>query len=90
MMRDTVAGIAAHEPRTLAYAVHALDGEPDVRIFYELYESEDALAEHEAQTTTRAFLDHVDDLVTSVDVQRLHLVTATGIHGLPAEGPTPG
>ena len=52
LMRDTVAGIAAHEPRTLAYAVHALAGEPDVRIFYELYTSEDALAEHESQTTT--------------------------------------
>ena len=86
--RDTVAGIAAHEPRTLAYAVHALAGEPDVRIFYELYTSEDALAEHESQTTTRYFLDRVDDFVTSVDVQRLRLVTATGIADLPpAERP---
>ena len=31
LMRETVAGIAAHEPRTLAYAVHALEAEPDVR-----------------------------------------------------------
>ena len=55
LMRETVAGIAAHEPRTLAYAVHALEAEPDVRIFYELYADEDALAEHEAQATTRYF-----------------------------------
>lgn len=92
MMRDTVAGIAAHEPRTVAYAVHALDAEPDVRVFYELYESEDALDEHEAQPTTRRFLDQVDDYVTSFEVERMHLVTATGIAGARTEGeaPTPG
>ncbi|HQX87694.1 antibiotic biosynthesis monooxygenase [Ornithinibacter sp.] len=84
LMRETVAGIAAHEPRTLAYAVHALEAEPDVRIFYELYADEDALAEHEAQATTRYFLDRVGDYVTSTDVQRLHLVTATGIQGAAA------
>jgi quinol monooxygenase YgiN len=92
MMRDTVAGIAAHEPRTLAYAVHELDGEPDVRVFYELYASEEALAEHESQPTTRQFLDRVTGFATSVQVQRLHLVTATGIAASPgvAERPTPG
>jgi quinol monooxygenase YgiN len=79
MARSAVAGIAAHEPRTLTYAVHALADEPDVRIFYELYASEEALAEHELQATTRDFLDRVGDHVTSVDVQRLHLVTATGV-----------
>lgn len=92
LVRDTVTGIAANEPRTLAYAVHALDGEPDIRIFYELYASEAALAEHESQTTTRSFLDLVDDYVTSVEIQRLHLVTATGIADLPpaAEVPADG
>jgi quinol monooxygenase YgiN len=81
MMRDTVAGITAHEPNTLAYAVHEPEGEPDVRVFYELYTSEAALAEHESQPTTRAFLDRVGEFATSVDVQRLHLVTATGVPG---------
>ncbi len=81
MMRETVAGIAAHEPRTLAYAVHALDGERDVRVFYELYANEDALDEHESQPMTRRFLDQGDDYVTSVEVERMHLVTATGIPG---------
>lgn len=85
LLRDTVAGIAAHEPATLVYAVHALAGEPDVRIFYELYASEEALAEHESQATTRYFLDRVGDYVTSVDVQRLHLVTATGVADFPAQ-----
>lgn len=92
LMRETVAGIAAHEPHTLAYAVHALEGEPDVRIFYELYTSEEALAEHESQPTTRRFLDAVDEYVSRIEVQRLNLVTATGIAHVPteAERPTPG
>ncbi|MEO7061064.1 MAG: antibiotic biosynthesis monooxygenase [Lapillicoccus sp.] len=91
LMRDTVAGIAEHEPRTLAYVVHALDGDPGVRIFYELYTSEEALAEHESQTTTRHFLDRVDDYVSGVEVQRLHVVVATGIAEPPIdpEGQTP-
>lgn len=81
MMRNTVAGITTHEPDTLAYAVHELEGEPDVRIFYELYTSEAGLAAHESQPTTRAFLDRVDDFATNVEVQRLHVVTATGLWG---------
>ncbi len=89
MMRETVAGIAAHEPHTLIYAVHAPEGEPDVRVFYELYTSEEALAEHESQPTTRRFLDRVDEYVTNVEVQRLHLVTGTGIPDGPADGEPP-
>ncbi|WP_223145108.1 putative quinol monooxygenase [Actinotalea subterranea] len=87
LMRETVAGIAEHEPRTLVYAVHALEGEPDVRIFYELYTSEAALAEHESQPTTRRFLDSVGEHVSRVEVQRLHLVTGTGITDTVAPGP---
>ena len=91
LMRDTVAGITAHEPNTLVYAVHALVDEPDVRIFYELYTNEAALAEHESQTTTRSFLDRVGDYVESIDVQRMRLVVATGVTGLQtdAEGVEP-
>lgn len=89
LMHDTVAGIAAHEPRTLTYVVHALDDDPGVRIFYEMYTSEEALAEHESQTTTRYFLDRVDDYVTGVEIQRLHVLIGTGIAETPVdpEGP---
>ena len=90
VMRETVEGIAAHEPRTLAYLVHAPEGEPDVRVFYELYASDEALAEHESQPTTRAFLDRVDEFASSVEVQRLSLVTGTGTPGLTGtEGSAP-
>jgi quinol monooxygenase YgiN len=83
LMRESVAGIAAHEPRTLAYAVHALEAEPDV-LSSPRPADEVALAAHAAPATTRYFLDRVGDYVTSTDVQRLHLVTATGIQGAAA------
>ena len=88
LMRRTVEGVRAAEPNTLMYAVHSVDGEPDVRVFYELYRTEGALAEHEQQPTTRYFLDHRDDLVESYTVQRLRPVTAKGLDALAAPGPT--
>lgn len=75
LMRTTVDGIHEHEPRTLVYAVHRVEDEPDVRVFYELYTGPDALAEHEAQPITRAFLDSWGEYVAGVTVQRLSPVT---------------
>src|SRR5437764_14658120 len=37
LVAETVEQIKAHEPGTLVYAAHRVDGEPLVRIFYELY-----------------------------------------------------
>src|SRR5205809_961757 len=34
---ETVEQIRAHEPGTLLYAVHRVEGDPDARLFYELY-----------------------------------------------------
>ncbi len=79
LMRETLAGIRTSEPDTLAYVVHTVDGEPDVRVFYELYRTMDALAAHEQQPTTRFFLDHRDEYVASYTVDRLQPVVGTGI-----------
>jgi quinol monooxygenase YgiN len=87
LMRRTVEGIDTAEPNTLVYAVHSVDGEPDVRVFYELYRTEGALAEHEAQPTTRYFLDHRDDFVESYTVDRLRPVVAKGLDA-PADAAT--
>lgn len=42
------------ESGTLVYAAHVSDDEPDVVRFYELYESEDALALHGTSDAMRA------------------------------------
>lgn len=79
LMRDTLTGIRAGEPDTVAYVVHTVEGEPDVRVFYELYRTADALAAHEQQPTTRSFLDHRDEYVASYTVDRLRPVVGTGL-----------
>jgi quinol monooxygenase YgiN len=79
LMRATLAGIRADEPDTLAYVVHAVEGEPDVRVFYELYRDVDSLAVHERQAATRFFLDHRDEYVASYAVQRLTSVVGKGL-----------
>jgi quinol monooxygenase YgiN len=84
LMRETLVGIRDAEPNTLMYAVHAVQGEPDVRVFYELYRSVDALAEHEAQPTTGFFLDRRDEFVASYTVDRLIPLAAKGIDTLAA------
>lgn len=53
---ETVEQIEAHEPRTLVYATHRMDGAPRVRVFYELYRDEAAFQEHEAQPHVQRFL----------------------------------
>lgn len=78
LMRATLAGIRTDEPNTLAYVVHAVEDEPNVRVFYELYRDADSLAEHERQATTRFFLDHRDEYVASYTVERLTPVVGKG------------
>ena len=47
LVRDTLTGIQETEPGTLLYLCHEVENDPDARIFYELYESEDAFHTHE-------------------------------------------
>jgi quinol monooxygenase YgiN len=49
LVAATLAGIRDHEPGTLVYASHAVEGEPGVRVFYELYRDRAAFEAHEAQ-----------------------------------------
>ena len=76
LVARTVAGIRAHEPGTLVYAVHAVDGAPNERIFYELYRDKAAFGEHEAQPHTRRFLAEREALLESKQVDFLHLADA--------------
>lgn len=57
LVARTLPSIVADEPGTLQYSVHAVEGEPLARVFYELYADAHAFAAHEASPRTRAMLD---------------------------------
>ncbi len=56
LVRETVEKIGRLEPGTLIYDVHRVDGEPEQRIFYELYRDRAAFETHESTEHTRRFL----------------------------------
>ena len=71
LVADLLPQIAAHEPGTLAYAVHRVDEAPLSRLFYECYRDRAALDEHEAQPHTRFFLTEKDALLSGSRVEFL-------------------
>jgi hypothetical protein len=56
LVDGTLGLIRAREPRTVIYACHQVEGAPDSRIFYELYEDRAAFDEHEAGEHVKRFL----------------------------------
>ncbi|WP_031476687.1 putative quinol monooxygenase [Streptomyces bicolor] len=71
LMRETTAGIRAHEPGTLVYVCHEVEGAPNERIFYELYADRAAFEEHERQPHTRHFLTERSKYVEKTEVDFL-------------------
>ena len=78
---ETVEGIRAHEPGTLVYAVHTVDGQPLQRIFYELYRDQAAFEAHEAAAHTRRYLAERGQYLASTEVDRLTLQAGKGTDG---------
>ncbi|MDQ2755097.1 MAG: antibiotic biosynthesis monooxygenase [Actinomycetota bacterium] len=74
LVAETLDGIRSHEPGTLVYTSHRVDGEPAVRIFYELYRDRAAFEEHERQPHTRRFLAEREQHVAAIAVDFLHLL----------------
>jgi len=75
----TVPEIHRREPGTLVYAVHEVEGEPNVRVFYELYRDRAAFDEHERQEHTRRFLAERERYLSEPpQVDFLALQTAAG------------
>ncbi|WP_405493789.1 putative quinol monooxygenase [Streptomyces sp. NBC_00096] len=64
----TLEGIKSAEPGTLAYVVHVPEGEPLVRVFYELYADRTAFDVHEAQPHTKHFLAEREQYLAGVEV----------------------
>ena len=79
LVEMTVPEIHRHEPGTLVYAVHEVEGEPNTRIFYELYRDRAAFDEHEHQEHTRRFLSERERYLSGPpQVDFLALQTAAG------------
>lgn len=74
LANETLEGIRAHEPGTLVYVSHTPDGEPHVRVFYELYEDHAAFEQHEEQPHVRRFLAERGQYLQDTEVTRLHEV----------------
>ena len=74
LVAATIEGIRAHEPGTLVYASHQVDGDPGARIFYELYRDRTAFEEHERQPHTRHFLVEREQHLAGLAVDILQLV----------------
>jgi quinol monooxygenase YgiN len=81
LVAETVPEIRKYEPGTLVYAVHAVEGQPLQRIFYELYRDRAAFDAHEGQPHTRRFLAEREQFIASVDVDFLTLQIGKGTDG---------
>lgn len=81
LVHETVPEIRKHEPGTLVYAVHSVEGKPLERIFYELYADRTAFDAHEEQPHTRRFLEARKQYLASVDVDFLTLQIGKGTDG---------
>ena len=78
LVEETLTGIKASEPGTLVYVTHQVEGEPNQRIFYELYRDVDAFEAHEQQPHTRRFLAERAQYIASIEVDRLTLLAGKG------------
>ncbi|MGC0330621.1 quinol monooxygenase YgiN [Streptomyces sp. SAI-170] len=70
----TLEGIKADEPGTLAYVTHTPEGEPLVRVFYELYTDRAAFDAHEEQPHTKHFLAEREQYLAGVEVTFLDAI----------------
>jgi quinol monooxygenase YgiN len=81
LVAETIEAIKAHEPGTLVYASHLVDGQPLQRIFYELYRDEAAFKAHGETPHTRRYLAERDQYLASTEVDYLTLQAGKGTGG---------
>jgi quinol monooxygenase YgiN len=79
LVARTLPQIRQLEPGTLIYAVHAVDGHPRQRMFYELYQDRAAFEAHEQQLHIRRFLAEREQYLAGLDVDFLTLQAAKGL-----------
>jgi quinol monooxygenase YgiN len=78
LAEELVEGVRAHEPGTVVYAVHRVEGQPLQRIHYELYRDRAAFEAHEAAPHTRRYLAERDAYLASTEVDWLTLQAGKG------------
>ncbi|WP_329567617.1 putative quinol monooxygenase [Kitasatospora sp. NBC_01266] len=78
LVARTLPGIKEHEAGTLAYVVHSVPDEPDVRVFYELYADRAAFEAHERQPHTVTFLAERERYLSAVQVTFLEVEAGKG------------
>ena len=76
---ETLEHIRAVEPGTLVYLSHAVEDQPQQRIFYELYRDRAAFDTHEEQPHVKRFLTEREQCVSSFEVDFVVPVDAKGI-----------
>ncbi|MDH6109699.1 quinol monooxygenase YgiN [Kitasatospora sp. MAP12-15] len=78
LVSRTVPAIREHESGTLAYVVHSVPEEPNVRVFYELYADRAAFDAHEQQPHTLHFLAEREQYLAGLHVTFLQVETGKG------------
>lgn len=81
LVAETLPLIREREPGTLVYNVHAVDEQPDQRVFYELYADRGAFDAHEQQPHVKRFLAEREQYLVGFTVAFLELAAAKDLPG---------
>jgi quinol monooxygenase YgiN len=81
LVAQTIESIKTGEPGTIVYASHTVDGEPLVRVFYELYRDKAAFEAHEAAPHTKRYLAERGQYLAATEVDWLTLQVGKGTDG---------
>jgi quinol monooxygenase YgiN len=71
--------VSAHEPSTLVFASHGVEGQPLTRVYYEVYRDQAAADIHARGKPLRELLARQDPLVVGVRIEQLTLDRAKGL-----------
>jgi quinol monooxygenase YgiN len=71
--------VSDHEPGTLLFAWHVVEGQPLTRVFYEIYRDQEAARIHSQSAALQRLLGSQDALVAGFHIDRLAIELAKGL-----------
>jgi quinol monooxygenase YgiN len=71
--------VSDHEPRTLVFASHRVEGSPLTRVFYEIYRDREGANIHAQAGPLRELLASQNSLVAGARIEHLNLGQAKGL-----------